>query len=1379
MALADLQAFIDQCLSNVDPTLDLSPGSPYDVGVVQPILQRLGTDPFTVDIGLFIQTTLNQQFPDMPTSEGDAFTDLFIKAAVVLWNPIVREITRVANNLSFQNPQILTVAEAQALGANLFATLDQGNLATGVVRVYFAQPQNISISPANFITDNQGLHFFPTEIQSIGVTEMLLNVEGTLYYFDVNIIAEAAGSQYNDIPNSVVTIANVTSAVRITNKANFASGTPPQTAPQFVAATEQSLTERSMVTLRGIAAQLTTAFPQLTTLNVRGFNDPEMQRDIITGGGLGPVIASAILVGTEPDGSGAVLTRRFIVDPTIGVDFVALIGPPGPAPAGFVITAFNLFPPATLPIVQDLHVLTVIDSFTVDVVEQVMRSGVIPSITSGAGFTLRKNVLTLSGIPGGIIFPNQPDGTVQIPDGTIHIGGCTDIYVLDPSTTLAQLIITDIVDDQPVLQGVELNVLSTTVIQLSDLVLGTNYSLNDATYLALANAPTNNLSIQILDPPDAGGYRITSVTQFPGSSPLLTVLPALSTVVGGNFRWTLSDSIYIDLLEPKETRVSGSDLRTILGSPIITTVSGTDFDNYGVSVGDTLRITSGTLILGDYIVTAVDTPFFAFITVDRPLAATVNGASYYIFRSNSTGGLIPPFLRVDSIALLDTSSQPVGTTIPYARPINVESNGFANSANGIKADITDGVLGIVFGGNPLVPLNVSGMGLQFLLPGVAAFTATFSGPNPLTPGQIVAQINAASAGGGGPSVLAEVLNDGNQHIGIIPAVADTQVTGGTAFATLFGVPFTIPVSTRDITSAQADQDGGWAALRPALDSDFDVAQTLDGTELGFFWLANGANEPVPNAPFVPATYDPLRTRTDFNPQVDVRVQVGSRSLGTVRLFFLDPTSFQIDAFPAAVGPTPPVYTVFTLTGPDGSVLNFFADPTDNYQAIPALPSGAKPLDGMTDNAIGTPPPNTFQSLSTDFLAAGVQTGDLLVIDFVPVTAPTILNDPVGTGPLPGASMNGAVLLIALGDGGIRAITFINDSTTIASYQVTRAGVVSQINAAVGQTICALNAFNQIVFNPTVAMTIFGSSAPNSANVLLGFPLLNGTDVSNRAPDAGTYAIAVVAPGGNVNQLQVTPVFPTTDFPSGPTGSSNEQFSVLHAGVQRIVSTTMATQTDIGGLYYFDVTLVSEGTGNQYDIAAGQQMTVAGYKSDGYYLTTANPNLTFSSAEEPSLYMSLSILPVGVSDDPANAVQLSGQNIQVNYDQSSLVQNVSNFVTSDTERVVCESSLARHLIPYYVRFDLTYFGGSNTNVVVPAIDTYITGLAPTDTLEVSSLNNIVLSNGATAVQNPVTLVAVIHGFDRSISVEQSQDSLNTGVLAAFIPDVLNITRNVAS
>jgi hypothetical protein len=240
----------------------------------------------------------------------------------------------------------------------------------------------------------------------------------------------------------------------------------------------------------------------------------------------------------------------------------------------------------------------------------------------------------------------------------------------------------------------------------------------------------------------------------------------------------------------------------------------------------------------------------------------------------------------------------------------------------------------------------------------------------------------------------------------------------------------------------------------------------------------------------------------------------------------------------------------------------------------------------------------------------------------------------------------------------------------------------------------------------------------------------------------------------------------------------EQFSVSRDGLQRIVSTSMATQQDASGLYYFDVTLVSEGTGDQYNIAANLQMTVTGYVSDGYYLTTDNSALTFSPAEQPNLIISRSILEVGVTDSPSNATQLAGQNIQLNYDQSSLTNDVDNFARSDTERVINDSPLGRHLIPYFVRFAMNYIGGSSPTILIPDIQAFILALEPTQSLEVSDLEKLALNRTAVSVDNPIDLIAVIHNVDRSISVERSQNALNTGRLAAFFPDVLNVTQSTS-
>jgi hypothetical protein len=1315
MSLADLQAFITERLQIMDETLDVSPGSPADVRVIQPLLRRLGTDPFTVDIGTFLQERINQEFPDAATKEGDAITDLLIKMGVLLWNPIVREIQRVRNALSFRDAAILTTDEAEALGANLFATRNRGDFARGRARLYFAQPQVVDISPANFLTTKRGLHFFPTEIQSIRVQEMLFNVEGSLYYFDINVIAEQPGDPYNIGPDELVTIANVSSAVRVTNKVRFRFGAPEENAAQFLDRAEQELSERSLVTLRGITAKVTQTFPEVTRLNVVGFRDPEMQRDVITGGGLGALLAGGLRAAVLPDGEQQATSRRVrIGDP---VDFTALVGPTGTLISDFTLTLFDAFPPQAVPVVRDLTVRAVVDGRTLEVNEQVLQLG-----AANKAWSLRKQELSLSDIPGGIVFPDRPDGTLSLPSNQVHIGGATDIFVRGVDVDAATLVLTSIADESPLLQGQRLQVISPSSVALGDVRLGVDYAPGDGTYRALGEAPTAGTSLEILDAPIAGSYRIAQVQQAPGAAPILTVTPPLLSVPG-TFRWRLLDVLDIDLVEPKEIRIAGTDLVSVQGVDSFDTASGLDFSAYGVTTGDVVRVRTGP-IAGDYIVKQVLAPLFRRIQVDQPLPATVSNLAFTIFRPNPEGGVTLPFVRIDTIDLLDSSAQPLGSTIPYALPVDVQSRAFANVAHGIKADVTDARLGIV--GLPLgAGANVNGLTLSIRWAGFAGFVVTFSGGNPLPVGTIAQQINQqllVATGLDGLAVVADV-----DRLGLVPIAPGLVVDAGTALPILFGAAPSY--AARDIRSDTIARIGGFGALSPALDSIFDVAQVLDGLQIGFYGAlhltADGA----------------LRTERDFAPEIRRHVQVGARSIGSVRTYYLEPTSIEF-----------PKSATFTLTGSDGAILRFRPDPTRNYQRIPALPSGVKPKDGMTTT--GT---FALTSNSVDFVAKGIQAGDLLSIDYVPIVGAAALPDPV-------AALNTASLVLSIQGGSDKTILFIHDDVTIPAGDVTRKGVAEQINRAVGQVIARINSANRLELEADLSIIV---RPTGTANPILGFPSTAGGEVTNDSPHKGEYAIAAVSP----SQLTVT-----TAFPLGGT-ITRQQFRVFRSGLQRICATDMAKQQTSAKLYYFDVELVSEGTGDGYNIDADQPMTVTGFRSDGYFLTTRDPNLSFSAAEKPMLHLSRSILEVGVSDDPDNATALSGQNIQIHYERSSLTGNVQNFAMAETERVVNESPLARHLIPYFVRFDLTYVGGSKEADVVADLEQHIRDLFPEDSLDVSDLEKIVSNRGAASIANPIDLVAVVHRFDRSVSVERSRDRLNTGRLAAFVPDVLNVKRRL--
>lgn len=1345
MALRDLEAFLRQRAAVLDPTLDTNPGSPFDSAVIQPLIRRVGPDPFSVDMATFLDARLRQAYPDMAIGEGDALTDLVVKVNTLLWDPVVREVARVRRGLSFRDPSTLTEEEADALGANLFAERAQGDFARGTARILFSQAQNVSISPVNFFTGRSGLHFFPTESQSIRVEEMLLNIdENGLFYFDVTTIAEKAGSEYNIGPRELVSVANLDAAVQVTNLRKFESGDDAATAAEFVDKTRQELTERSLVTLRGVAAKLTSAFPEISRLNVVGFNDPEMQRDVIRGGSLGSILAAGVLGATVSDTVGSALTRRFSVADS-GVDFTTSIGPTRETPSGYVLTVFGAF--GTADIARDLSVTRVVSATVLEVENQEMGYGL-----TNLRWSIRRKELTLSSIPGGILFPDSSAGTVTIPDGEVHIGGAFDTHVRGSSFDEASLVIDNLTDDSEELNGLAFDFLTTTTGSITELVLGVSYQLNDATYALLERAGRDSLTIQIIDGVNAGVYRILSVDQS-GSSPEVTVTPIFTSAVAADARWRIFDSIDVALTDVKETRISGNDLITTQNFDVVTTAGGIDFDAVGVAEGDVLRIFNGP-DAGDYTLTEDPlAPGFSQVRVDASFKSSQSNLRYAIFRANAAGNLEPPLVRIRSIELLDTSSQPVGTKIPYARPVDVQSNAFQNSARGVKHDVSDATLGLV--SQPVgAGFAVGGLTLNLTTPLGAVAVAFSAGPN-LTLNQVITELNAAILAATGEAQAA--VQVGSDRVGIRPfGVGGIIRTNGTnaAVVALFGGTDE-QRTTLDIRSATVVSGGGWGAIQPFIDqvTGLDIVQVLDGHQVGFYpgpYNVPGIQAPALNASTALQVSD---LGVVFAPEAGVRLQVGARSIGSARLFFLDPTSFEArynEAF----------FELETSVG----VIRFTPDPTLDTQRIPPLPGGTKPKDGVSANLSAT-----FTSASQDFILSSAQAGDKVVVDYHPIAGTEILPDPV-----PG--LVDLTLVFSIDGGPDKTLVFIRDDVTLAATEVTRQGVADQINAAAGLDIASITASNTLEFEADVAITIRGSGTANSV-ILDGLATTSdsfiATDQNNDAPHKGSYLIASV---DSQTQLTFTTI-PNSGSSPFPSPFSRQQFKVFRTGVQRVSTSQMQENAAEAGLYYFDVELVSEGTGDLWNIDAGKQFTVSGYHSDGYYLTTEDENLTFSTIERPHLVISKSILEEGVDDDPSNATQLAGQNILINYDRSTLVEDAQNFISSETERVVNSSPLSRHLIPHFVRFDFTYVGGAKEEVVVPDMEDYIVKLAPMEALESSDLQRIAYDNGANSVDNPLDLIAIVHNVDRSITAARSQNRLTTGRLAAFVPDLLNVKRNI--
>lgn len=1336
MALRDYEAFIRQCASKFDPDMDVSVGSSFDTQVVQPILRRLGQDPFSVDLATFITDRLVQAFPSMATKEGDALTDLLTKPATLLWDPIVREIKRVQQQLSLKDPTVLTLDEADSLGGNFFRPRTKGEYSKGMGRVLFSQPQNVTVSPVNFFTAKGGLRFSPTRTQTIKTEEMLLNVYESYYYFDVNVIAEKPGTKYNIGPNEMQSVANLPAAVRVLNLSRFGAGEEEEDAVQYIDRIGQELGEKSMVALRGIAAKLKDAFPDMNRLNVVGFGDPEMARDVIVGGGLGEIKAAGVAGQADPDGEGKEHTRRFY---TAEVDLTTVVlGDP----TSWVLTVFGAT--GSVVLVQDFQVLAVLDQNTLDLVDQELHYG-----TAALSWTLRKKEITISGIPGGILFPDSQNGTVSVPDDRVHVGGCYDIHTRGADFDTASLVIDNVTDDAPLASGNKLEV-NTSTVQLHDYVLGVDYQVDDALYNIFNSADIFNYSLQILEGVDAATYRIISVTQVSAQPVELVLDPAPTNPGATLYRWRLFDEINIDLVDPKETRISGTDLRTVQGSTDVTTLSGINFDTYGVAEGDVLRILNGN-DAGDFgVVVDPLAPSYDWLRLDRELTQSQSNLQYEVFRANKAGGIQLPLVRLTSVELLDSSKQPLGSTVPYAKPVDVQSRAFQNPRRGIKHDITGVRLGLltteaVAGSFALSPGDT--ISYQINTSPVFGIVVVFS--SPFTIANVLSTINAAMASAGYPNAAVQVGN----RIGIRPVVpGGVKAIGGSGMTALYAFD-NGDVDTRSTADVMCADILDWAALDPVIDftTGLDVLQVLDGFSVGYY---SGPFSHDPTAAYILQVGD---VPHQFAPEEGRRVQIGSRSIGSARLYFLEPTSIEVDG-----------NTRFRVEY-DNHVLYYLPDPTLDHQRIPNLPNGTIPSDGQSDE--GT---LTFSSASVDFLRSGIRAGDKLIVTTHPIATDVVLPNPV-----PG--LVHLTFVYSLDGGPDRTLTFIRDDLSLGVTEVSRQGVVDQINAAIGKNIADLTALNTIQFDTDMALVIRRTGTANA--LILGN--VAGTTWSFVTDDVNNESPHAVPSTGNdyYEVLAVSEHDLTVDPPFGLTAPFatplvDQYFKVMRSGVQRICTTQMSSQVAEASLYYFDVELVSEGTGDVWNIPASLQMTASGYRSDGYWLTTDDEDLSFSTVEKPKMVLSRTMLENGVDDNPLNATQLSGQNLQLNYERAELVSNIQGFASSETERVVCANPLSRHLVPHFVRYDFTYAGGSKESVVIPDMETYIKGLFPMDVLESSDLQKIASDRGATSIQNPIDIIAVVHYPDRRVYIVRSQNGISTGRLAAFIPDKLNVVRRTS-
>lgn len=243
-----------------------------------------------IDIEGMIVRGLDTYDPEIKSGrEGSALRDMAVKPLEGLLSPYTTELEAIRDGLSFSNIENLSEDAANALASNVFVTRKTGDVATGVIRIYFENPI-MAVIPAELeFVSSQALRFYTIQEVSITAEEMALNYDNGLYYVDVIAEAEEVGAEYNitagSITGSTGTLPTTVSAV--VNPNDFSGGANSETNQELKDRIETAITVRDLVTKKGITFVTPETFTFIRDIQPIGFRDPEMLRDVVLGHHIG------------------------------------------------------------------------------------------------------------------------------------------------------------------------------------------------------------------------------------------------------------------------------------------------------------------------------------------------------------------------------------------------------------------------------------------------------------------------------------------------------------------------------------------------------------------------------------------------------------------------------------------------------------------------------------------------------------------------------------------------------------------------------------------------------------------------------------------------------------------------------------------------------------------------------------------------------------------------------------------------------------------------------------------------------------------------------------------------------------------------------------
>lgn len=243
------------------------------------------------DTKIRLESFIQNNFPDVDIAPGTVISELIIKLAATLQNPITNDIDALSATK--------TVTEALAAPSDTYSQIID-NIASNfnTVRNLGVKSEGkikVTVSSNKTYYVNAGTIFFQPVIQLNYITlttyritanptdsnDLQLFSVGGSFYFYIPVEAQDVGTAYqvsDQMPFTLDATTPITGFVQASAYGNFTSGISQETDKQLINRFQLGLTNKSLLNAKSIKARLSDLITTLSDVSVVGVSSPELTR---------------------------------------------------------------------------------------------------------------------------------------------------------------------------------------------------------------------------------------------------------------------------------------------------------------------------------------------------------------------------------------------------------------------------------------------------------------------------------------------------------------------------------------------------------------------------------------------------------------------------------------------------------------------------------------------------------------------------------------------------------------------------------------------------------------------------------------------------------------------------------------------------------------------------------------------------------------------------------------------------------------------------------------------------------------------------------------------------------------------------------------------